>query len=47
MFTATVTKNITLGYKKSLKISKYRGRRGHDGMVVGFTTICAINAYLY
>jgi hypothetical protein len=29
-------------YKKSMK-----GRRGHDHMVVGFETACAISAYHY
>jgi hypothetical protein len=26
---------------------QYRGRRGHDHMVVGFATSCAISAYHY
>ena len=33
-------------YIISKTASKYsRGRRGHDGMVIGFTTTCAISAY--
>jgi hypothetical protein len=28
-----------------IDLSLYRGRRGRDRMVIGFTTICAISAY--
>jgi hypothetical protein len=32
-------------YTKPIVLSKHRGRRGRDRMVVGFTTTCAISAY--
>ena len=33
-------------FKEELSVG-IRGRRGRDRMVVGFTTICAINTYLH
>ena len=40
------TKECSLCSKFSLFKRTYRGRRGDDSMVVGFTTTYAISAYL-
>jgi hypothetical protein len=38
-------KNLSFQYFKKSETLQYRGCRGRDRMVVGFTTTCAISTY--
>ena len=47
VFPLKVERQIECSGRISLSFLSLRGRTGHDGMVAGFTTSCAINAYYH